>query len=60
LAISVFATVLTIYLIFVDGFTAAKYYILITGLAWGMYLIRKGIRKRLEKFESDKSEENKK
>lgn len=58
--IAILTTLLTIYLVFKDGYTAAKYYLLITGLVWGMFLVRRGIRKRLDKFENEKKTDSKK
>jgi len=60
LVIAILATMLTLYLITIDGFNAAIYYILITGLVWGMYLIRRGIRIRLGKMEEEKKKQDKK
>ena len=60
LVVALLATILTIYLIIVDGFEAAKFYVLIVGLVWGMFLIRRGIRRRLEKFENEKKQDTKK
>lgn len=59
LVIAIITSLLTVYLMFKDGFNPAKYYLLITGLVWGMYLIRKGIRKRLEKIENEKNKNSK-
>lgn len=58
--VGVLTTLLTIYLTVKDGFNGAKFYILITGLVWGMFLVRRGIRKRMDKFENQKKEESKK
>lgn len=58
--IAILITLLTIYLGFKDGFDAAKFYLLITGLVWGMFLVRRGIRKRFEKLENEKNQEVKK
>lgn len=58
--VATLATLLTIYLIIIDGFEAAKFYTLIVGLVWGMFLIRRGIRRRLEKFENEKKQDSKK
>ena len=60
LLIAILTSLLTIYLMFKDGLVAAKYYLLITGLVWGMFLIRRGIRKRLEKIENEKKQDSKK
>lgn len=60
LIIAILTSLLTIYLIFNEGLVAAKYYLLITGLVWGMFLVRRGIRKRLEKFENEKKTDPKK
>lgn len=54
------ATLLTLYLIILDGFNGARFYLLIVGLIWGMYLVRRGIRRRLEKFENERKEDAKK
>lgn len=58
--VALLTTLFTIYLTFKDGFNGAKFYILITGLVWGMFLVRRGIRKRMDKFENQKKEESKK
>jgi len=60
MVIAILATLLTIYLIAIDGFNAAIYYILITGLVWGMYLIRRGIRIRLAKMDEEQKNDKKK
>ncbi len=60
MVIAILATLLTFYLIIIDGFEAAIYYVLITGLVWGMYLIRRGIRIRLGKMEEERKENSKK
>ncbi|MCT4582571.1 MAG: hypothetical protein N4A35_14235 [Flavobacteriales bacterium] len=58
--VAILTTLLTLYLIVKDGFNGAKFYILITGLVWGMFLVRRGIRKRMDKFENEQKQENKK
>ena len=60
LVVASLATLLTIYLITIDGFKAAQFYVLIVGLIWGMFLVRRGIRKRFEKIENEKNQDNKK
>lgn len=60
LLIAILTSLLTLYLMFKDGFIAAKYYLLITGLVWGMFLVRRGIRKRMEKIENEKKQDSKK
>lgn len=60
LVIAIITTLLTIYLIIKDGVNAAKFYVLITGLVWGMYLVRRGIRKRMDKIKIEEKQNNKK
>ena len=56
LVIAIIATLVTLYLMFQDGIEPAKYYILLTGMVWAMFLIRRGIRIRLEKIDKERKE----
>ena len=48
LVISIISTISTIYFSFVDDFDNNKAYYLLTVMSWGIYLIRRGLSKRLE------------
>ena len=48
LVISIISTISTIYFSFVDDFDNNKAYYLLTLMSWGIYLIRRGLSKRLE------------
>ena len=57
------ASVLTLAVIvylFQDGWDSTKYLLLIVGLAWGMFLFRRGVRRRMEKYEASKPQKKKK
>ena len=60
---AIFATVFTTYIVISEGFAGFKFYALLTGLAWGIYFIRKGMRKKVEKMlaeqQNKKSKKNK-
>jgi len=47
LVISVISTISVIYFSFVDDFDNNKAYYLLSLMSWGIYLIRKGLSKRL-------------
>jgi hypothetical protein len=47
LVISIISTISTIYFSFVDDFDNNKAYYLLTLMSWGIYLIRRGLSKRL-------------
>ena len=47
LVISVISTISAIYFSFVDDFDNNKAYYLLSLMSWGIYLIRKGLSKRL-------------
>jgi hypothetical protein len=47
LVISIISTISTIYFSFVDDFDNNKAYYLLTVMSWGIYLIRRGLSKRL-------------
>ncbi len=56
LVVAIIATLVTLYLIVKDGLEPTKYYILLTGMVWAMFLIRRGIRIRLEKIDKERKE----
>ena len=47
LVISIISTISAIYFSFVDDFANNKAYYLLSLMSWGIYLIRKGLSKRL-------------
>ena len=47
LVISIISTISAIYFSFVDDFANNKAYYLLTIMSWGIYLIRRGLSKRL-------------
>jgi uncharacterized protein (DUF486 family) len=47
LVISVISTIFAIYFSFLDDFDNNKAYYLLSLMSWGIYLIRKGLSKRL-------------
>ena len=47
LVVSVISTISAIYFSFVDDFDNNKAYYLLSLMSWGIYLIRKGLSKRL-------------
>lgn len=48
LVISIISTISAIYFSLVDDFANNKAYYLLTIMSWGIYLIRRGLSKRLE------------
>lgn len=46
-------TLFTIYVVIKEGFAGFKFYALLTGLAWGLYLVRRGMRIRVDKILND-------
>ena len=60
LVIATLSTLLTIIIGFLDDFKGIKIFLLVCGLAWGVYLIRRGLRIRLEKIEKEKTQKGKK
>lgn len=48
LVISIISTISAIYFSLVDDFANNKAYYLLTVMSWGIYLIRRGLSKRLE------------
>ena len=47
LVISILSTISTIYFSIIDNFDNNKPYYLLTVMSWGIYLIRRGLSKRL-------------
>jgi hypothetical protein len=48
LVISIISTISAIYFSLIDDFANNKAYYLLTVMSWGIYLIRRGLSKRLE------------
>ena len=59
LAVATIATVFTIVIGFIDNFKGIRVFLILCGLAWGLYFIRRGLRKRLEKIDNTSSKKNK-
>lgn len=59
LVIASLSTLLTLIIGFMDGFKGIKIFLLVCGLAWGVYLIRRGLRIRLEKIDAEKKSKGK-
>lgn len=53
LYVSIAFTLFTIYIVIKEGFAGFKFYALLTGLTWGMYLVRRGMRRRVDKMISE-------
>ncbi len=49
LVVASVATLLTAITTFQDGFSNTRIFWLITGIAWAMFFVRRGVRKRMEK-----------
>ena len=60
LVIASLATLFTIIIGIMDGFKGLKFFVVVCGLAWGVYLIRRGLRIRLEKIDAEKKQGAKK
>ncbi len=52
LLVATFASVFTIVIGIIDNFKGIGVFLMICGLAWGLYFIRRGLRKRLEKMDN--------
>ena len=50
LVVATVATVFTIVIGIMDDFKGIRVFLIVCGLAWGLYFIRRGLRKRLEKL----------
>ena len=59
LAVATIATVFTIVIGFIDNFKGIRVFLILCGLAWGLYFIRRGLRKRLEKIDNTSSTKKK-
>jgi hypothetical protein len=59
LVVATMATVFTIVIGIIDDFKGISVFLMVCGLAWGLYLIRRGLRKRLEKMDSTSSTKKK-
>ncbi len=53
LIVASLASLSTLYYYFKDGAEGILYFIIITGLAWVMFFMRRGIRKRYEKIDAE-------
>ena len=49
LGIAILATIVTTIYTFQDGFSKTRIFWLITGVAFAMFFVRRGVRKRMEK-----------
>ena len=54
LLVASLATILTLISSVQDGFYNQRLFWLITGIAWAMYFVRRGVRKRMQKYEESK------
>jgi hypothetical protein len=52
LVVAILLSTLSIIIGFIDSWEGVSTYFLISGLSWGVYLIRRGLRKRLEKTQN--------
>ena len=53
LVIASIATVFTVVIGILDNFKGIKVFLVVCGLAWGIYFIRRGLRIRLEKLDNN-------
>ena len=60
LVIASLATIFTIVIGIMDGFKGIQFFLVVCGLAWGVYLIRRGLRIRLEKIDEENKQGGKK
>ena len=51
LVVAIISTVFTIVIGIVDDFKGFRVFFLLCGVTWAIYLIRRGLRKRLEKLQ---------
>lgn len=54
LGVAILASLATLIYSVQDGFYQNRLFWLMTGIAWAMYFVRKGVRKRMQKFEESK------
>jgi hypothetical protein len=59
LVVATIATVFTIAIGITDNFKGISVFLMVCGLAWGLYFIRRGLRKRLEKMDNTSSTKKK-
>ena len=59
LVVATMATVFTIVIGIIDNFKGINVFLMVCGLAWGLYFIRRGLRKRLEKMDNASSTKKK-
>ena len=59
LVVATIATVFTIVIGVIDNFKGISVFLMVSGLAWGLYFIRRGLRKRLEKMDNASSTKKK-
>ena len=52
LVVASISTIFTIVIGIMDDFKGIRVFLVVCGLAWALYLIRRGLRKRLEKLDS--------
>ena len=55
MVVATIATLFTIVIGIIDGFKEILVFLIVCGLAWGLYFIRRGLRKRLEKMDGTSS-----
>jgi hypothetical protein len=51
LVVATIASVFTIVIGFIDDFNGIRVFLIVCGLAWGLFFIRRGLRKRLEQLD---------
>lgn len=59
LVVASISTVFTIVIGIIDSFKGITIFLMVCGLAWGLYFIRRGLRKRLEKMDKSSSKQKK-
>ena len=59
LVVAAIATLFTIVNGIGDKFKGIRFFLIVCGLAWGIYFIRRGLRKRLEKMDNPSSTKKK-
>ena len=59
LVVASISTVFTIVIGIIDSFKGITIFLMVCGLAWGLYFIRRGLRKRLEKIDKSSSKQKK-
>lgn len=59
LVVASVATVFTIVIGIMDNFKGIRVFLIVCGLAWGLYFIRRGLRKRIEKMDNTQPKKKK-